>query len=102
MARQGDILIEAVKKIPKRAIQLPDNECIILAEGEVTGHRHEICSPHAMSFLVGDRLHFKLLEASTVRHPEHRPILLPAGTYRMIRQRESSGYKLWEPVYVND
>lgn len=41
MKRQGDLLILKVKSIPADAVK-SDNR--ILAEGEVTGHRHELDS----------------------------------------------------------
>ncbi len=99
MFRQGDILIEVIKSIPPQARLQPNSGRIVLAEGEATGHRHEIISPTALSFLDEDGLYLNLMEKSTLQHAEHGSIELPAGTYRMIRQREFSTGDRVKDVY---
>lgn len=97
---QGDILIEKVDDAkPAGAIlaRSPDG-AMVLAEGEMTGHRHVIFDRVTMfrddglardmpaelyvGHLVVDGPH------AVLRHEEHSPIVLPQGTYRVRRQRE--------------
>ncbi len=100
MYAQGDLLIERVEDLqPSGNIVLPDaGGAVVLAEGELTGHRHAIFERVAMfrddalardiptGLYVG---HVKVEGGSaTVRHEEHAPIGLAEGTYRVRRQRE--------------
>jgi hypothetical protein len=66
MWRQGDVLIERVAEIPAG---LPKVKRLVLAAGDSTAQRHEI-------------------KERGVVHPEHGPIVLKKGTYRVWRQRE--------------
>ena len=97
---QGDLLIERVSDIaPVGALIQPGADgALVLAEGEVTGHRHAIYDRVTMfrddslardipaGLYVG---HVKV-EAPVARlvHDEHAPISLTEGTYRVRRQRE--------------
>jgi hypothetical protein len=100
MYAQGDLLIERVDDVePTGSVLKPDpTGALVLAEGELTGHRHAIFERATMfrddalareipaGLYVG---HVKV-EGSpvTIRHDEHAPILLGEGTYRVRRQRE--------------
>jgi hypothetical protein len=87
MWRQGDIYFVSVTSAPTGAVLLP--HCV-LAEGEMTGHSHRIKEPGAAELLESaDERFLRVLAASaTVVHPEHAPVILPEGTYRVLRQRE--------------
>jgi hypothetical protein len=101
MFAQGDLLIERVADIaPSGTVLAPDaTGAIVLAEGEVTGHRHAIYDRVTMfrddalareipaGLYVG---HVKVEEggAALIQHEEHAPINLGEGTYRVRRQRE--------------
>ena len=99
IVRQGDVLLMRCKgkgkgAIPPDATEVPrDNGRVVLAYGEVTGHAHAFGERHVALFRAGDEgastayLRIDGLPA-TLRHEEHAPIKLPAGTYRVIRQRE--------------
>ena len=96
---QGDLLIERVADVAPRGQMLPksiDGD-YVLAEGEVTGHRHAI--HEGATFFRDDGLardvpgglyigHLSVEETARVLHEEHGPITLPKGTYRVRRQRE--------------
>jgi len=96
---QGDLLIERVADVTPRChadAQLSDG-VVVLAEGEMTGHRHTVHEP--VSFFRDDSLardipgglylgHMKVDTTARVVHDEHAPIDLPKGTYRVRRQRE--------------
>jgi hypothetical protein len=82
--RQGDLLFDEVRKIPKEAKK---SESRVLAYGEVTGHSHT---------LVGDYTRFDAEDGAYVRsggcevvHNEHEAIPLESGrSFRVSRQRE--------------
>ena len=90
MYRQGDVLLCAVKGIPKTAKKQETENRIVLAYGEVTGHAHAIEDLEAVDVYVGPegRLYLRVKAPVTVRHEEHAPITLPGGVYERIIQRE--------------
>jgi len=100
MYAQGDLLIERVGDLePSGTVLSPDaTGAMVLAEGELTGHRHAIFEHVTMfrddalardvpgGLYVG---HIKVEGGpATLRHQEHAPVALGEGTYRVRRQRE--------------
>jgi hypothetical protein len=86
MARQGDVLIVAVKSIPKKAARASD---CVLAHGEVTGHCHQIrTGAHLFVEVDGQKWLDVFDDEATVTHEEHGPVTLPRGRYRVGIQRE--------------
>ena len=102
---QGDIVLERVPdgtsgaKAIASAID-PDNS-VVLARGEMTGHRHRFLPNSNVLFFRDDALardipsrlylgHVKIADkgGAELRHEEHETIKLPQGTYRVRRQRE--------------
>lgn len=85
MKRQGDLLIIGVSAIPPDAKR---TESFVLAEGEATGHRHELDGGEVyeqngeLYFHVGDETQVILT------HPEHHSITFFPRKYKVIRQRE--------------
>lgn len=100
MYAQGDLLIEQVKDVrPSGTMISPDaTGALVLAEGELTGHRHTILERATMfrddalarEVPAGLYIGHVKVEGSpvTIRHQEHAPIALGEGTYRVRRQRE--------------
>lgn len=95
--RQGDVLVVGVEKIPTEAKKRKrEGGLVILARGEATGHHHSFGSRRVNMYAVADefeRLGSGFIEIQTpsgaqLRHQEHAPIKVPAGNYRVIRQRE--------------
>jgi len=100
MFAQGDLLIERVADVdPSGTILSADAAgAVVLAEGELTGHRH--CIYDRVTMFRDDALareipaglylgHLKVAGGSaTVVHQEHAPLTLLEGTYRVRRQRE--------------
>jgi hypothetical protein len=88
--RQGDVLIEAVAKLPANVTrQKADNGRIILAHGEATGHHHSVDIDAADWWKTEGGEQFLTVKTQTaVEHQEHAPIALPPGNYRVRRQRE--------------
>jgi hypothetical protein len=100
MYAQGDLLIERVEDLePSGTIIAPEETgATVLAEGELSGHRHAVFERVTMfrddalardipaGLYVG---HLKVEgDAATLVHEEHDPITLRQGTYLVRRQRE--------------
>lgn len=85
MKRQGDLLIVKVEKIPEGALKQKNR---ILAEGEATGHMHQLDKGEV--YEKKGTLYFKAAhgEVLTLNHPEHKAITFDQGEYKVIRQRE--------------
>jgi hypothetical protein len=91
MFRQGDVLVAAVAgKIPSAAKKVKrDSGRIVLAYGEVTGHAHAIHSTGATLWESGDGARYlEVKRACNLVHEEHATINIPAGLFRIVRQRE--------------
>jgi hypothetical protein len=86
MWRQGDLLIEAVERVPADAVL---REGSVLVEGEATGHCHAIEDPATARVYEREGVLFLDVTAPWGRivHPEHGPIPLAQGCYRVWRQR---------------
>ena len=85
MKRQGDLLIIRIENIPQNVARQSSR---ILAEGEATGHMHELDKGEV--YEKDGTLYFKVEENSitTLNHPEHKAVTFDSGTYKVIRQRE--------------
>ena len=85
MKRQGDILIVKISNIPENATK---RKFRILAEGEATGHLHQLDSGEV--YEKDGVLYFKVSseKPSTLLHPEHKAITFEPGAYKVVRQRE--------------
>jgi hypothetical protein len=95
MYRQGDVLIIPVASIPKSVEPVArENGRVVLAHGEATGHAHAIRDQRAALFrdpeLMAVFMHVGGDSAVALEHDEHDTIEIPAGDYRVIRQREYS------------
>jgi hypothetical protein len=104
MYRQGDVLLvkisdaeetEVVSKLDltKEVVDNNDGGRIVLAYGEVTGHAHAIrrAHPDMKLFETGSGIAERILRLpipAALKHEEHDQINLPAGTYKVVRQRE--------------
>ena len=97
---QGDLLIEKVNDLaPSGPLVSPGPDgATVLAEGEVTGHRHAFYEKvtmfrdDALARDIPDGLyvgHVRIEDApARLTHQEHAPITFDPGTYRVRRQRE--------------
>ncbi|MBR9978303.1 MAG: hypothetical protein KFH87_09460 [Bacteroidetes bacterium] len=99
--RQGDILIEEVAEIPSGAIQeRMHHGDVLLAMGEATGHAHVLRQRHGVTtFTAEGQRYLDLRVAALLTHEEHASVLIPAGRYVIIRQRE---YAPSNPYYIAD
>jgi hypothetical protein len=92
MYRQGDVLLVPVAGIPV-AVPAPRDRSgrHVLARGEATGHAHVITGPDVRVLALPDNIDELFLDIVTrarLVHEEHGPIVVPAGSYRVVRQRE--------------
>ena len=86
MWRQGDVLIQEVDAVPTDAARRED---LVLAEGQATGHRHEIKDPKSAELFAKEgTLYLKVRKTAEVVHPEHGAIVLRPASYRVWQQRE--------------
>ena len=90
MYRQGDVLIVAVEWVPPNAFPvLTEDDRVVVAYGEATGHAHVLESDDVQLFehAATQFVHVGSSGAALV-HDEHETIALPEGTYRIVQQRE--------------
>jgi hypothetical protein len=86
--QQGDVLIHAVKKIPKGALRVNrQKRGLVLAQGEATGHAHVVKDEVEM-LEKGRGLFIRSERAFTVVHEEHKPLTIPAGIWEVGKVRE--------------
>lgn len=96
--RQGDVLLELVSRIPDGAKDVTDEQRIVLAYGEVTGHAHAVYEPitkktpagKARMWDAGAERFLQVVEKTALKHEEHAPVPLEPGIYRVVHQREYS------------
>jgi hypothetical protein len=102
---QGDLLVERIDSVPDgyRKIDPDKYGRHVVASGEATGHHHVLRTPGVCQLAregVSDRVvttvdPAELLHEQGLEHHtptlDHAPLEIPAGTYRVIRQREWVG-----------
>jgi len=105
--RQGELLfvLQTIKDVQglKKALA-EGKKTTIVAEGEATGHKHELADPatgilvdieDAFVWIDNENPKFnnfqKILhteKGTTIKHPDHQDLYLPGGTYYIRAQRE--------------
>lgn len=93
MYRQGDLLIVRADAVPASTKLVASG---VVQEGEATGHAHVLEEGTVLDF-HGTRFLTSFGEARLV-HDEHDTIVLPEGSYRVIRQREYTEDGGWSNV----
>src|SRR2546425_1207265 len=95
-ARQGDVLLTRVEKLPIGLSKAPRDHLghIVLAYGETSGHRHAIRDAHVVGLRLAGSEDVDFIEVggsgATLNHEyesgkmaEHQPIVLAPGTYKV-------------------
>lgn len=100
---QGDLLIEKLDgdlPVSGVAVATDLDGAIVLARGEVTGHRHAFYGSGVTMFrddalardlpsaLYLGHIKIAAAEGAELRHEEHDTVKLEQGSYRIRRQRE--------------
>lgn len=95
--RQGDVLIIEAKKSLKTSgyTEVPrEDGGVVLAHGEVTGHRHQFRDPGVCLLSkegISDRV-LQIFDATALLvHEEHSTIEVPPGKYVVRIQRQWEG-----------
>jgi hypothetical protein len=85
--RQGDVLIQETDRIPFSAHA---RNTAILYRGEASGHCHALREKEsARVWFLNPHHYLEVFEGGAeIVHPEHAPIPLPWGFYRIWQQRE--------------
>lgn len=90
--RHGDLLLVAIDKPGKGRALRPVNGRLVILEGEATGHAHTVSPEHATLVTAdeadGLRMWLTLTAPTRLEHQEHATIVIPAGSYEVIRQVE--------------
>ena len=91
--RQGDVLLLPCGGIPTGArAKAPENDRVVLARGETTGHAHAMAADRVCYFrddgTGGGFVQVEGSEPVALTHEEHSPLMVPPGSYRVVRQRE--------------
>ncbi|MEV7229237.1 MULTISPECIES: hypothetical protein [Polymorphospora] len=104
MYRQGDVLVHPIEPADVPAGLVPAGRDargrLVLARGEATGHAHVVSGSGVTLWASPDQSDPSVLLIEgygRLSHEEHGPIALPAGSYRVIRQREYVP-GAWRPV----
>lgn len=95
--RHGDVDLHKVNK-KEKGEKLPHDGSFVLAEGEATGHNHVISVPRIEDMEIhktADGGYLMTLRVDgTLTHPEHKTLTIPAGTYKVDREREYDWFSL--------
>jgi hypothetical protein len=83
--QQGDVTIKPVECLPQGGQKV---EGAILAEGEATGHQHKAVGDAVIVLQNLNQRYLAAPHGAEVVHPEHNPIRIPPGNYRIDRVRE--------------
>jgi hypothetical protein len=93
--QQGDVLLYRVNNIPKgEKIDSQNNE-YILAEGEVTGHKHKIVANNFVTMIKADngQVYLQLKIPTPLKHDEHHIIIIEPGKYEVGKVRERDHFE---------
>ena len=89
--RHGDLFLEKIEgKIPDGGKIREHNR---LLDGEVTGHAHRLVEGEFKIWDLDVNAFLEVIKDTTLVHEEHKKIDVPAGNYRVIRQREYDPYQ---------
>ena len=88
--RHGELELTPVKEVKGRKLNHK-----VLAEGEATGHKHEVIGD-AELYEQDGVLYLSAVEQVELVHPDHNTVTLPKGNYIIETQRE---YEISEKKY---
>ena len=94
--RHGDLLLRQIDEIPVSTTPMSTN---IIAEGEVTGHNHNLYGSHQVygtcpkNPRVIEPTYFQAKEDISLKHQEHATLKISKGNYVIIHEREYEPFK---------
>ena len=91
MKQQGDVIIERVGRLPNGCRKL---DHLVLAEGEVTGHKHEIILQGDLIELYekDNKMYVKAKSKGLLKHAEHKTIEVDPGIWEVRKVREKDHF----------
>lgn len=88
--RHGDIFLIEIEDIPNDAVATSNR---VLAEGETTGHKHQLVGGNVTTFMNnGQSVAIEVLDLTNLVHEEHKSITIPKGIYEVRRERDYNPY----------
>lgn len=83
--RQGDVLLVPVAALPASAkpVKREADGAVVLAWGEVTGHRHAIADPGVSLYEDGATRYIMAAKSAPLVHEEHGTVKVPPGVHRV-------------------
>ena len=90
IARHGDLLIRNTNEIPSN---LKPANTVILAEGEKTGHKHQLQGNVTVYKQESGSLYFEVKTSADLVHQEHKTIHIPEGMYMVGQEREFNPFE---------
>ena len=88
--RHGDLLIREIWLIPSDAVRKSTN---IIAEGEKTGHNHELKGAQQVFETLDKQLYFEAKQDVILKHPDHNTLEIPTGHYIVEHQRRYNPFE---------
>ena len=101
--QQGDVILKTISNIPSNTKLL---DSLVLAEGEATGHRHQIISGVATLVMLKNKMFLKVIsDYAVLRHGNfqepklkgdndyHNDIEIPKGDYEVRIVRETDPFE---------
>lgn len=82
-AQQGDVCLKKLNILPSGKIKVISKNKIVLAEGETTGHFHGLMEKDSELLEIDGVRILNLKKKSTLKHQEHKPIVLDAGIWQV-------------------
>lgn len=83
--QQGDVIIRKVDY----AVEGEKLDHLVLAEGEATGHSHQITEGLGQLIMMDKIMHLQIFsETAKLRHEEHNEVIIPKGDYKIGIVRE--------------
>lgn len=94
--RHGDLNLHPIIKLEGEKVEHSNR--FVLQEGETTGHKHVLSVPNLEDMdvrkLADGSYCFTLKTMGTLTHEDHKTLEVPAGTYRIVQERELDHFGL--------
>jgi hypothetical protein len=82
--QHGDVLLKRIAKLPTGLTEVQRRDgCLVIAEGEATGHHHVITATPAKLYELKGELYLEVTEPVTITHEEHKTLPIPPGIYEI-------------------
>ena len=90
----GDVVIKRVESIPSGAEIIKCKKEIILADGEITGHKHRILDLSGAELKQANgKMYLHLEEPKDLIHEEHGKLRIEPGDYEIDRVKEYNPFE---------